>query len=419
MSIFALVDCDSFFASCEKIFRPDLKNKPVVVLSNNDGVIVARSKEAKALGFKMAEPYFKVANELKRKNVQIFSANFGLYSDISQRTMSVCESFAPNIEIYSIDEAFLCLDGFENPVKLAWELKKSILKWIGIPVSIGIAPTKTLAKLATEYAKHNEGIFNFFDVSDKDAFLKGFPVEDIWGVGWQSKKFFNANGILTAYDLKNVNDAWIKSKTSVVGQRTVNELRGIPCIGLNESPEPQKSIIRSRSFGAPVRSFRDMQEAISTFISHAAQTLRNQDCACGCVSVFINTRQNKHSRNNGFSVTKRLSKPTADTSVLINHAIGLLREVYKTRFEYVRAGVALFDLSPIQDIPGDLFAPTYADSKEHALMAAIDRINHAMGDETIVFGSSGIRKRVWSSKKSARSPNYTTSWDELPVAKAK
>ena len=206
MAIYALVDCDSFFASCEKIFRPDLRNKPVVVLSNNDGVIVARSKEAKALGFKMAEPFFKVETELKKKKVHIFSANFSIYSDISNRVMNTLEDFTPEIEVYSIDEAFLKLDGFEDPTKLAWQIRKSVWKWIGVPVSIGIGPTKTLAKLATEHAKRGNGVFNMLELPDLDSFLKQFPVEDVWGVGYNGKKLLNSHKIFTAFELKNVTD---------------------------------------------------------------------------------------------------------------------------------------------------------------------------------------------------------------------
>lgn len=409
-----LIDCDSFYASCEKIFRPDLKDKPVVVLSNNDGFIIAKSKEAKKLGFDLLEPYFKVEDKLKKYNVTVFSANFELYGDISARVMSILETFASKVEVYSIDEAFIDLDE-SDPVGVARAIRQTIWKHVGVPVSIGIATTKTLAKVATKVAKKNsehDGVFSLLD-KDADAFLEKMDVQDIWGVGYRSAEFLRSKGVLTAKDFKNAPEKWVKDHMSVTGLRCQKELKGVRCFSLDDTPSPQRSILTSRSFGRLVETLYDLSEAVAAYTTRACEKLRKQQSLCSCVSVFINT--SPHGRNPHYSnfASHRLVMPSADTSELIRIARNLTRKIYRPGYRYIRVGIVLTDLVSENNAPEYLFVTPYQRSRERTLMNTVDKINQLMGPGTIKFGSVGLSGKPWKARQASRSPRYTSRWSEL------
>ncbi len=421
MKYIALVDCNSFYASCEKVFRPDLANKPVVVLSNNDGFIIAASKEAKALGFKpIVEPYFKAEEKLKALNVEIFSANFELYGDLSNRVIKTLELFSDKIEVYSIDEVFLELD--DKPVeeleKLGSKMKSTVWRHVGIPVSVGIANTKTLAKIAMEVAKKLDSGRFVITQENLDGVLSKIDVGDVWGVGSRYKEFLNKNGVNTAQDLKNAPDNWIRTHMTVMGLRTVQELRGIPCIDIEQFLPDNKGITRSRSFGRLVESLHDLKEAISAYTSRACECLRGQNSVCKRILVFINTNPHKHEPQYATSISARLPIPTADTTELVKVAQMLVKRIYKPGFRYLKAGVMLLEISPEKQSSEHLFETPYHRSCGKKLMEVMDKVNAKYGDDTLVLGSSGLNRKPWFMRQSKRSPRYTTRWQELPKAKA-
>lgn len=414
-----LVDCDSFYASCEKVFRPDLRDKPVVVLSNNDGFIIAKSREAKKLGFDMLEPYFKVEAKLKKHKVAVFSANFALYGDLSARVMQTLELFSSHIEVYSIDEAFMEVDVSE-PEEFAREVRQTVWKWVGIPVSIGIAPTKTLAKIASKFAKKapdSGGVFSLLG-ENIDDLLDKVDVFDVWGVGRQYGEFLKSNDVKTAKDLKYSPEKWVKNRMTVMGLRCVKELNGIPCFSLEEVPEPQKAIVRSRSFGRLVESLYDLSEATSAYAARACEKLRQQHSLCSCVGIFIHTNPHKNEPQYSNSAFVRLPMPTANTPEVIRIARHLTKKVFKPGFRYLKAGVMLAELVSEHNAPENLFVTPYQRSRERELMNTIDKVNQLMGPGTLKFGYVGLSEKPWKMRQSARSPRYTSKWDELPKVKA-
>lgn len=414
-----LVDCDSFYASCEKVFRPDLRDKPVVVLSNNDGFIIAKSREAKKLGFDMLEPYFKVEAKLKKHKVAVFSANFALYGDLSARVMQTLELFSGHIEVYSIDEAFMEVD-VSDPIEFAREVRQTVWKWVGIPVSIGIAPTKTLAKIASKFAKKDpdsDGVFSLMG-ENIDSLLDKVDVFDVWGVGRQYGEFLKSNDVNTAKDLKHSPEKWVKNRMTVMGLRCVKELNGIPCFSLEEVPEPQKAIVRSRSFGRLVESLYDLSEATSAYAARACEKLRQQHSLCSCVGVFIHTNPHKNEPQYSNSAFIRLPMPTANTPEMIRIARHLTKKVFKPGFRYLKAGVMLAELVSENNAPENLFVTPYQRSRERELMTTIDKVNQLMGPGTLKFGYVGLSEKPWKMRQSARSPRYTSKWDELPKVKA-
>ncbi len=421
MKYIALVDCNSFYASCEKVFRPDLVGKPVVVLSNNDGFIIAASKEAKALGFKtISDPYFKLEDKIRAHNVQVFSANFELYGDLSNRVMSTLERFSNKIEVYSIDEAFLELDDKSKKEleAIGTKIKSTIWKEVGLPVSVGIANTKTLAKLAMEVAKKlDSGRFVITSDNLEDV-LSRLDVGDVWGVGSRYKEFLNKYDVFTALDLKNAPDNWIRTHMTVMGLRTVQELRGIPCIELEQFLPDNKGITRSRSFGRLVESLYDLKEAISAYTSRACECLREQHLVCKRLLVFINTNPHKNEAQYSTSINTRLPMPTADSTELVKVAHFLLERIYKPGFRYLKAGVMLLELIPEKECPEYLFETPYHHSKAKKLMEVMDKVNGKYGHDTLVLGTSGLKRKAWFMRQSKRSPRYTTRWQELPKAKA-
>lgn len=423
MPVFALVDCNNFYASCEKLFRPDLKDTPVVVLSNNDGCVVARSREAKSLGIKMGVPVFQIKAEMQRHGILAFSSNYALYADLSSRVMRTLEEMAPRVEVYSIDEAFLDLTGIESAISLVefgQQVRERIGHWIGITVCVGIAPTKTLAKLANHAAKKYPATQGVVDLTNPDRqrrLLALVPVDDVWGVGRRLSKRLNALGITTALDLANASPRAIRDQFSVVLERTVRELNGESCIELEEIPPIKKQIVCSRSFGEKVTHFELLREAVCEYATRATEKLRKeQQQQAKVMTVFIRTspfKDNEPQYSN--SASGELLIPSCDTRDFIELASHLLKRIWKDGFRYAKAGVMLSDFyDPGMFQPG-LFDEVSTRSNSQQLMSVLDTINQS-GAGKVFFAGQGTKKD-WSMKREHLSPAYTTRWDQLPRVK--
>lgn len=422
MPVFALVDCNNFYASCEKLFRPDLKDTPVVVLSNNDGCVVARSREAKSLGIKMGVPVFQIKSEMQRHGILAFSSNYALYADLSSRVMRTLEEMAPRVEVYSIDEAFLDLTGIESAISLVefgQQVRERIGHWIGITVCVGIAPTKTLAKLANHAAKKYPATQGVVDLTNPDRqrrLLALVPVDDIWGVGRRLSKRLNALGITTALDLANASPRAISDQFSVVLERTVRELNGESCIELEEIPPTKKQIVCSRSFGVKVTQFELLREAVCEYATRATEKLRKEQQQAKVLTVFIRTspfKDNEPQYSN--SASGELLIPSCDTRDFIELASHLLKRIWKDGFRYAKAGVMLSDFyDPGMFQPG-LFDDVSTRSNSQQLMSVLDTINQS-GAGKVFFAGQGTKKD-WSMKREHLSPAYTTRWDQLPRVK--
>ena len=419
MPVFALVDCNNFYASCEKLFRPDLKDTPVVVLSNNDGCVVARSREAKLLGIKMGVPVFQIKAEMQRHGILAFSSNYALYADLSSRVMRTLEEMAPRVEVYSIDEAFLDLTGIESAISLVefgQQVRERIGHWIGITVCVGIAPTKTLAKLANHAAKKYPATQGVVDLTNPDRqrrLLALVPVDDVWGVGRRLSKRLNALGITTALDLANASPRAIRDQFSVVLERTVRELNGESCIELEEIPPTKKQIVCSRSFGEKVTHFELLREAVCEYATRATEKLRKEQQQAKVMTVFIRTspfKDNEPQYSN--SASGELLIPSCDTRDFIELANHLLKRIWKDGFRYAKAGVMLSDFyDPGMFQPG-LFDDISTRSNSQQLMSVLDTINQS-GAGKVFFAGQGTKKD-WSMKREHLSPAYTTRWDQLP-----
>ncbi len=421
--LFALLDCNNFYVSCERLFRPALEGRPVVVLSNNDGCIIARSNEAKALGIAMGEPFFKCRKFIEAHQVQVFSSNYALYGDISQRVMTVLGQLEPEVEVYSIDEAFFRLPQGRAEALLAngRHLRETIKRQVGIPVSIGFGPTKTLAKIANRIAKkqpEHGGVF-VLPEGDCSPILAGIAAGDVWGIGRQHSRKLASWGIRTALDLSKADDAWLRKQLTITGLRTAMELRGVSCHLLGESPAPRKSVTSSRSFGQPVSDLAGLREALSSYIGIAAEKLRAEGLKAGCLQVYLTTNRfrEKDPQYSG-SQTANLSAPTSSTTELIGIAGGLLKRLYRPGFAYQKVGVILLDLVAASRMQPRLFAPVVKGDEK--LMAAIDRINSRWGRDTVQSAAVGLAPdgAAWKGRQSRKSPAYTTSWLELPVVEA-
>lgn len=422
MPVFALVDCNNFYASCEKLFRPDLKDTPVVVLSNNDGCVIARSREAKSLGIKMGVPVFQIKAEMQRHGILAFSSNYALYADLSSRVMRTLEEMAPRVEVYSIDEAFLDLTGIESAISLVefgQQVRERIGNWIGITVCVGIAPTKTLAKLANHAAKKYPATQGVVDLTNPDRqrrLLALVPVDDVWGVGRRLSKRLNALGITTALDLANASPRAIRDQFSVVLERTVRELNGESCIELEEIPPTKKQIVCSRSFGAKVTQFELLREAVCEYATRATEKLRKEQQQAKVMTVFIRTspfKDNEPQYSN--SASGELLTPSCDTRDFIELANHLLKRIWKDGFRYAKAGVMLSDFyDPGMFQPG-LFDDVSTRSNSQQLMSVLDTINQS-GAGKVFFAGQGTKKD-WSMKREHLSPAYTTRWDQLPRVK--
>lgn len=417
--MFALIDCNNFFVSCERVFRPDLEGRPVGVLSNNDGCFVARSNELKALGVPMGAPAFQYQHIITKHHVVTFSANFRLYADLSRRVMAIVQRYAPRTEVYSVDEAFIDVSGVKNPISFSRMLRAKIIRWTGIPVSIGIGPTKTLAKLANEYVKHAqiaEGVVHI-DAEGKShsAILRTTPVRDIWGVGYQYAKLLNAHGIQTALDLQRTDDRWIKRRTSVTLQRTVWELRGIPCFRLDEHPAEQKSIACARTFSRSIESKQQLTHAIAGHVEKVAEKLRQQHLIAQNIQIYIRT--NYHNKNDPqYSAARdvRLPIATSYTPTLVHAALQALDEIYSTQYRYKYTSVMCHNLLPESNVQLNLLQQSPNTHKQKALMHAVDRTNQKWGKHTIGFGGN-YRTDTALYDQINRSPAYTTNWDDIPT----
>lgn len=405
--MYGIIDCNNFYASCERVFNPSLRNQPVVVLSNNDGCVIARSNEAKALGIQMGTPAFMVQDLLKQ--VHVFSSNYSLYGDMSARVMNIIADMVMEIEIYSIDEAFVKLDGYSNVESMAHEIRTTIKRATGIPVSIGIAPSKTLAKMANKMAKKSNGVFW---IEDLDFVLKSTAVEDIWGVGRQYAKFLMLNNIKTAYDLTQMPDSWIKKNLTIVGFRMVEELRGKSCIGLESVRPAKKGICNSRSFGTSVKVESILKEAVSNFAGRVAFKLRKDNTCASILTVFIHTnrfRLNDLQYANSKSI--RLPVATSDSTELIKAALGGLSLIYKKEYEYKKAGVIVTGILPANQIQSDLFDVVNRKRNQKA-MKVLDFLNQRYGYNTVKLASQGFAKK-WKMKREMLSPSFTTNWKDL------
>jgi DNA polymerase V len=419
--VFALVDCNNFYASCERVFQPKLAGQPIVVLSNNDGCVVARSNEAKALGIAMGVPEFQIRPLLRAHRVQVFSSNYTLYGDLSQRVMETLEQFSPDLEIYSIDEAFLSLTGFErrNLTDYGRAIRKTVKQWTGLPVSVGIAETKTLAKIANRIAKRTpdtDGVFDLLACPDRDALLGRVAVVDVWGIGPSYSRLLTQQGITTALQLRQADDHWIRTHMGVVGMRLVAELRGRSCLDLEVCPAPKQGITCSRTFGRSVCTLAEMEEAMSFYVTRAAEKLRREGLAATVLTVFVMTNAFTEEPQYRNSVTCTLPVGTDTTSALIRAAVRGLRTIYRDGYRYKKAGVMVTALVPASQVQPDLFDQQDR-PKSKRLMAALDAVNDRWGAGTLQYASSGLTK-TWQTQCHHRSPAYTTNWDELPVVNA-
>ena len=413
--VFALIDCNAFYVSCERVFNPKLNNRPVVALSNNDGCIISRSKEAKALGIKMGVPLFKVKDIVEKEKVVVFSSNYTLYADMSRRVMNIISSSSPYTEIYSIDEAFVELSSLPIDYEsYAHQLRQTILQHTGIPVSIGIASTKTLAKVANHKAKKDDslnGVCSLVNYNNIDQILELTEVGDVWGVGRRlSKKLIN-HGIHNAKLLKNCSDSWIRKMMSVNGLKTITELRGISCIPLEEYSMTRKSCCTTRSFGKLLTNLDDIEQAVTTFARRAAERIRSESLAASCVSVFVRTNPfDKKSAYYSNGASRTLSHPTHDSITIIETALLLTKRIFKNNYQYKKAGVLLSGLCNESEIQETLFEKNYNQNSD--LMSAIDAINYRYGRDTLQMASE-CKVGNWRQKRENCTRNYTTQIDRL------
>jgi len=423
-SLRVLVDCNNFFVSCERIARPDLNNKPVIVLSSNDGCIVARSNEVKALGIKMGVPEFTVRHLIKQHNIFVFSCNYTLYADISSRVMQILRAIIPDVEVYSIDEAFIKVKSAAIVYSLAQEMHAKIWKWLNIPVSIGIAPTKVLAKLAAEVAKKYPVYNSIFDLSSStkvDKLLDSTKVKDLWGIGKKSALKLHEKSIFTAKMLRDADPGLIKNLISISGMNIVYELRGITAVDFDETLSKRRTIISSRSFGASIKELDDLKEAVASFTTKATEKMRKQDLCAQGIMVFIRTSYFGNEKIYTNSISKSLIYPTTDTAKLIQVAQMALCEIYKGGYAYAKAGIMLYGLEKNINIQKSLLNFIYKvedqEESRKKLMGTIDGLNTRYGRHTIKFAAEGIGDRKWLAKQINVSPKWTTDIGDFLVVK--
>jgi DNA polymerase V len=417
MRSIALIDVNNFYVSCERVFNPKLEDKPVVVLSNNDGCAISRSNEAKELGIKMGTPWFKLKEFAKQENVSALSSNYTLYLDMSHRVMALLSKFSPDQEVYSVDESFLDLTSFKSKdlIKYGQQIKTKIKQWSGLPVSIGIGSTKTLSKLANHIAKKNpsfKGVCNL-NVMDKDTletWMSHFPVSDVWGVGRSLAPKLNQLGIISVLDLKHADPDYIRQQFSIVLEKTVRELNGVMCIELKDIEEPNKEIIVSRSFGRRVRNKQELIEAVTSYTSRAAERMRKQESVATSLYIYIRTSPHDDKKQYANGVNIPLFQPSDDSMVLTNAALLGLDYIYREGFDYQKAGITLCNLTSKHKMQGNLFSDTISNSR----MKIMDTINQRWKGK-LKLGSEGITKE-WEMKAQFKSRNYTTNWDQLIIA---
>ena len=411
-----LADCNNFYASCERVFNPSIRNKPVIVLSNNDGCVIARSNESKLLGIKMGEPAFKIKGLIKKYNINVFSTNFALYGDLSNRVMEILKSEVKSIEVYSIDEAFLDFSDFINAER-AIAIREKVKRWTGIPISIGLAPTKTLAKVANHIAKKHtkNGVF-ILNNNNLQRILNIFPVEDLWGIGIKYARRLNYAGIYTALQFRDLDTDWIKRNFSINGVRLQDELKGIKHYNIEPVLPRKKTICTTRSFGQEIQDYMILKEAISNFANSCATKLRKEKSCCSSVSVFLTTNRFK-TKNSQYcpSIDLYFSTPTNDSIEIVSKANCALRMIYKENYLYKRAGVLAKNIISQEEVQMSLF-DSVDRSKKRKLMSSIDRINMLMGRDKVYLASQGVQKR-WTIKQQQLSPCYTTQFSDLLTVK--
>ena len=420
----ALVDCNNFYVSCERVFNPRLEGKPVVVLSNNDGCAVARSNEVKALGIKMGEPWFKMEALAKQHGIIALSSNYTLYGDMSARVMSILSQFSDQQEVYSIDECFLDMDGFdpEYLVEHGQKIRQAVKRQLGIPLCVGIASTKTLAKLANHCAKKGlaggEGVCDFGRLSPDELsrLFSKIPVGEVWGIGPSIARRLEDMGLATVEDLKNADQEYVRQQFSVVAERTVKELNGIPCIDLEDAGVPRQQIMVSRSFGQPMTTLEDLSESVATFATSAAEKLRKDKSLATSLCVFIRTNPFKEEeRQYNRSMVVPLAYATDDTTKLVRAALKGLERIFSYGYRYKKSGVLLLGLHPRSSRQSDFFDDPAESAKSENLMRVMDAINRKMGKGSISVAASGIRKR-WGMRREMMSDGYTVDWFEIPKA---
>jgi len=415
----ALVDCNNFYVSCERVFRPDLINTPVVALSNNDGCVISRSNEAKALGIKMGQPCFAIKDFAQEHGVLALSSNYALYADMSNRVMNILHEFAPRQEVYSIDESFLDLTGIQQLRGVSYQIKKTVMQWTGIPVCVGIGPTKTLAKLANHIAKkhpRSKGVFNFNDLSEsqKDSLLGKIEVSEVWGIGRRLSQRLAAYNVHTVQDLKRAHTATLRAQFGVVIEKTQRELREEACLDLTEIESAKKQIVCSRSFGQQVSDLQSLQDAVSLFTANACQKLRAQNSHASLIQVFLRTnrfRPELPQYNPCMSVP--LPQPSNDTVHINRWTAHLVEKMFKTGYQYKKAGIMLSEISPSSHRQLDMWEPQ--EQVNTSLMRTLDAINTRYGRGTVCVSTQGTGKS-WHMKQERKSPNYTTNWDAAPLA---
>ena len=419
----ALIDCNNFYVSCERVFNPALKRKPVIVLSNNDGCVIARSQEVKDLGIKMGVPWFKVQNLARHHKIIVFSSNYTLYADMSNRVMKIISEFAPNQEVYSIDECFLDLTGFKHLglADYSQRIRSNINRLVGLPVCVGVGASKTLAKLANHIAKKSfifDSVCNLNEITQDtlDLLFSKIKVGEVWGVGRCIEKKLAKLGVNTVFDLKQSSPQALRKQFSVLMERTIRELNGESCIPLEEIAPLKKQLVCSRGFGIPVSSLSELSEAVITYTTRVAEKLRRQRSVAAMVYIFIQTdpfKKKDRQYNSGRLI--HLTNPTDDTRILINAVLTGLKSIYKSGFAYKKAGVLLDDLLPFNQHQKSLFDDKEAQAHSEFLMQAIDGINNTMGSGTIKFLGEGLEKQ-WGAKAEKKTRCYTTRVDEIPVA---
>ena len=412
----ALVDCNSFYVSCERLFNPKIRRKPVVVLSNNDGCIISRSNEAKALGIKMGEPYFKGKDIITKNNVEVFSSNYSLYGDLSRRVMRTLKRFNSEIEVYSIDEAFIDLSNFldSEVEEIGKQIRETVLQWTGIPTSIGIAKTKTLSKVANHIAKKKQsGVVSLIGIENLDPILEKVEINDVWGVGKQLTKFYQKNGIYNAKQLKNKSNTWIKKCSNVLSSRTAMELRGIPCINLETTQTKRKSCVVSRSFGKRIEKFQELKEAVANYCLNASEKIRSESLVAKAITVFVRT--SPFQRNFGYySNAKTIDFPIATNNSIetVKTAVSILESIFKNGYRYQKAGVILTGLRN-DDGRKNLFS-SEKDEKIKSLMQSIDNTNYRYGRSTLSLASAGVHKK-WNMRRQYSSKIDTADFYCLPT----
>jgi DNA polymerase V len=414
----ALVDCNNFYVSCERVFRPDLARVPLVVLSNNDGCVVSRSNEAKALGVKMGQPWFECQALAEQNGMLAMSSNYALYADMSNRVMQILSGFAPRHEVYSIDECFVDLTGIPRLREVSYAMRQRVGQWTGIPVCVGIGPTKTLAKLANHVAKQHprsRGVFNYNDLSQeqKAQLLQRIPVHEVWGVGRQLTRRLAQHGIHTVLDLREAHVATLRAEFGVVMEKTQRELQEVACMDLQEVQPARQQIISSRSFGQMVTELPVLQDALSTFVANACAKLRAQHSHAAVIQVFLQTNRFREDLPQYMpSLAVPLPVPTDDTREVNRWVHHLCQRMFKPGYQYKKAGIVLSEISPVTHRQDDWLEP--AGSPDSRLMAALDTLNQRFGRGTVKVSTQGAYTQ-WQMRQERKSPNYTTDWEDLPV----